>query len=164
MFFRMVCLVGAVCLLFANAVLAQEFQVLKISPEDETATVKTADGKIRMIRAGDVIKSTEFKVQSSESERQSAKDKVQRDGSDKGSSEFKAQSAGLRVTEISEGRVVFEEKTNRGIETVIVRVEDRKQKIERISKVPESKPIPYQQGGGKVHSTENKVHRTKYKA
>jgi hypothetical protein len=51
------------------------------------------------------------------------------------------------VTEISEARIVLEEKTKKGIETIIIRVENGKQKIERISKIPDTKPIPYQQGG-----------------
>ncbi len=135
---------GAVCLLFANPVFAQDIQVLKISAEDETATVRTADGKTRMIKTGDVISKDEFRVQGSEPEKQSAEYKIQSAGSNKESSEFKVQSAGLRVTEISEGRIVLEERTNKGIETVIMRVENGKQKMERISKVPESKPIPYQ--------------------
>jgi uncharacterized beta-barrel protein YwiB (DUF1934 family) len=153
MVIRGFCLMSAVCLFFANAVFAQDIQVLNISAEDETATVRTADGKIRTIKKGDVISKDEFRVQSSESERQSATDKVHSAGSNKESSEFKVQSAGLRVTEISEGRIVFEEKTNRGMQTVIIRVENGKQKIERISKIPDSKQIPYQQGGGEKKPT-----------
>lgn len=147
MFCRIFCLLSAVCLLFANAVFAQGIQVLKISAKDEGATVKTSDGKIKTIKKGDVISKDEFRVQSSESEKQSAEYKIQSAGSNKESSEFKVQSGGLSVTEISEGRIVLEEKTNKGIETVIMRVENGKQKIEWISKAPESKPVPYQQGG-----------------
>lgn len=123
MFFRVFCLLSAVCLLFANAAFAQEIQVLKISAEDERATVKTADGKIKTIKVGEIIEKEEFRVQSAEAEIQSSK--------------LKGKSSGLRVTEISDGRIVFEEKTKKGIETVIIRVENGKQKIERISKVPE---------------------------
>lgn len=133
MFFRLFCLLSAVCLLFANAAFAQEIQVLKISAEDERATVKTADGKIKMIKVGEIIEKEEFRVQSAEAEIQSSK--------------LKGKSSGLRVTEISDGRIVFEEKTKKGIETVIIRVENGKQKIERISKVPEGGPITYGRGG-----------------
>jgi hypothetical protein len=48
-----------------------------------------------------------------------------------------------RVIEIIEGRIVIEEKTNKGLETVIIRLENGKQKVERIKKVGERHPILY---------------------
>ncbi len=42
-----------------------------------------------------------------------------------------------KVVEITSGRVVIEEQTDSGKETVIIRLEDGKQKIERISRVPD---------------------------
>jgi hypothetical protein len=48
-----------------------------------------------------------------------------------------------KVTEIVEGRIVIEEKTEKGPETVIIRFEDGKQTIERIRKVGDKQPILY---------------------
>ena len=46
-----------------------------------------------------------------------------------------------KVTEIVEGRIVIEEKTDRGPETVIIRFENGKQRIERIRKISEQQPL-----------------------
>jgi hypothetical protein len=48
-----------------------------------------------------------------------------------------------KVIEIVEGRIVIEEKTDKGSETVIIRFENRKQRIERIRKIGEKPPILY---------------------
>ena len=48
-----------------------------------------------------------------------------------------------KVIEITEGRVVIEEKTEKGPETVIIRVEDGKQRVERIRKSKEEAPPLY---------------------
>lgn len=45
-----------------------------------------------------------------------------------------------KIIEITAGRVVIEEQTERGIETVIIRLEDGRQKIERISRMPDRQP------------------------
>ena len=184
MFLRGFCIVSAVCLFFANAVVAQSIQVLRFLDNAKGAIVRTADGKTKTIKVGDVIKSYELRVTSSESRERDedklrvpgceGKDKDQlrvtssglkekdEDGLRITGSELKnkdklrgtseelrntkhgtrntEQRLGLRVIEISEGRVVFEERTNKGLETVIIRVENGKQKIERISKVPDSGP------------------------
>lgn len=150
MFFQRFWLVSAVCLLFANVVFAQEIQVLKISAEDERATVKTVDGKIRMIKVGDKITSCELRTTGCEG-KEKEQNELRVTGSEskdtkRGTRDTQHES-GLRVTEISEGRIVFEERTNKGLETVIIRVENGKQKIERISKVPEGGPIIYGQQG-----------------
>jgi hypothetical protein len=159
MFFRGFCLLSVVCLLFANAAFAQEIQVLRISAEDERATVRTADGKIKMIKVGDVIKSYEFRVAGDElkekdklrvtsdelkvepkNELQVAKSELKDTKHGTRNAEHKL---GLRVTEISEGRIVFEERTKKGLETVIIRIENGKQKIERISKVGDAPQVIY---------------------
>lgn len=48
-----------------------------------------------------------------------------------------------KVIEIVEGRIVIEEKSDKGSETVIIRFEDGKQKIERIRKVGNKQPVLY---------------------
>jgi hypothetical protein len=47
------------------------------------------------------------------------------------------------VIEILKGRVVIEERTNKGIETVIIRLVDGKQSVERIRKAGEEQPGLY---------------------
>jgi len=52
----------------------------------------------------------------------------------------------FRVKEITDGRVVIERKTDMGPETVIIRFENGKQTVERISRVGEKQPmllLPY---------------------
>ncbi len=48
-----------------------------------------------------------------------------------------------KVIEIVEGRIVIEERTEKGPETVIIRVENGKQRIERIRKAGDKGPILY---------------------
>lgn len=45
-----------------------------------------------------------------------------------------------KVIEITSGRVVIEEQTGHGMETVIIRLEEGGQKVERISRVPDRQP------------------------
>jgi hypothetical protein len=47
-----------------------------------------------------------------------------------------------KVIEIIEGRIVLEERTKMGLETVIIRLEDGKQRIERIRRVGDQQPTP----------------------
>lgn len=47
-----------------------------------------------------------------------------------------------RVVEIARGRIVIQCKTPKGLETVIIRVEDGRQKVERIGKIGEARPPP----------------------
>lgn len=49
----------------------------------------------------------------------------------------------LRVVEIVTGRVVFEEKTDKGVEEVIIRLENGKQREERIKRAGEPQPKLY---------------------
>ncbi len=99
----------------------EDILVLKISPQDERAVIKTSERRLKIIKIGD-----ELTVQSSENKKESSK---------------------FKVTEITKGRVVFEEMTNEGLETVIIRVEDEdgsgltKQKIERIRKTADKQPL-----------------------
>jgi hypothetical protein len=46
-----------------------------------------------------------------------------------------------KVTEIAEGRVVIEEGTGKDAETVIIRLENDKQKVERIRRTGDRKPL-----------------------
>ena len=48
-----------------------------------------------------------------------------------------------RVIEIVEGRIVIEERTEKGPETVIIRFENGKQRIERIRKAGDKQPVLY---------------------
>jgi hypothetical protein len=48
-----------------------------------------------------------------------------------------------KVIEIVEGRIVIEERTEKGPETVIIRFDNGKQKIERIRKVGDRQPVLY---------------------
>lgn len=47
------------------------------------------------------------------------------------------------VIEITEGRVVIEKRTEKNIETIIIRVENGEQKIERIKRVGDKQPVLY---------------------
>lgn len=94
--------------LLASTALAaplDKIQFIKIAPKDEKAVIKGADGKLQVIKPGDVIGET------------------------------------VTVKEIATGRIVLEEKTNKGPETIIVRMLNDKAKIERLSKTPERRPL-----------------------
>ena len=99
----------------AQGVTAESVQVVRIMEQDERAVIKTPDGNMRVIKVGDVI----------------------------GKGDLRVPGSGLRVVEISEGRIVFGEKTDKGVETVIVRVEDGKQRVERIRKFGDKQPPLY---------------------
>lgn len=45
------------------------------------------------------------------------------------------------VTEIAPGRVVLEEKTDKGLETIIIRIENGKSRLERLRQKPEIHPL-----------------------
>lgn len=49
----------------------------------------------------------------------------------------------LQVVEIADGRVIFEEQTERGTERVIIRLGEGKQKVERMKKQGEKLPLLY---------------------
>lgn len=102
-----------IALLFATTILQNnafaavldKIQFIKISPNDAKAVIKTADGKLQVIKPGDVIGES------------------------------------VTVKEIATGRIVLEEKTARGVETIIMRLENGKSRIERLSKTQESTPL-----------------------
>ena len=101
-------LIGAVLLIsattYADAI--DSIHLLKISPQDSRAIVKTEDGAMKINKPGDEI-------------------------------------GGIgKVVEITAGRVVIEEMTDGGRETVIIRLEDGKQKVERISRLPQRQANP----------------------
>ena len=134
----------------------ENIRVIKISPQDERAVIKTSGRKLRIIRVGDVIRvkqvqDSEFRVQSPEEENiEGSGGHVPGAGMKK-----KVRRSELRVVEIAAGRVVFEEVTDEGLETVIIRVEDdssesgvqgskiKKQRIEMIRKTADKQPLLY---------------------
>jgi len=97
----------ACTVVFAEEVLhnasVDEIRIMKISPQDERAVIKTPDGKLQMIKVGDSV------------------------------------GTGGKVIEISKDRIVIEEDTD----TVIIRLEDGKQILERVGKAPRGRPMPY---------------------
>jgi hypothetical protein len=80
-----------------------EIRIMRISPQDERAVIKTPDGKMEMIKVGDSV------------------------------------GGGGKIVEITKDRVVIEE----GTDTVIIRLEDGKQTLERVGKTPPRHPTPY---------------------
>jgi len=100
-------LVGSALFVTGTAVAGSldKVQFIKIAPKDEKAVIKAADGKLQVIKPGDVIGES------------------------------------VTVKEIATGRIVLEEKTDKGLETVIVRMVNDKAKIERLSRTPESRPV-----------------------
>lgn len=88
----------------AGAASLDNIRFIKIAPQDQKAVIKTADGKLQVIKPGDVIGET------------------------------------VTVKEIAPGRIVLEEKTDKGPETIIVRMANDKAMIERMRKQPEGKP------------------------
>ena len=80
-------------------------KILKIAPEEQMVTVRSEDGKLRVVKTGESI------------------------------------GENLRIVEIAKGRVVLEERTDKGMEKVIVRLEGGKQRVERIRKTAEKQPV-----------------------
>ena len=125
----------------------ENIKLIKISPQDERAVIKTSDGRMKIIKVGDVIRVPGYRLRVNSQRKSGSR------VADKESAEFKVHSSEhsvqgpgrseLRVVEITSGRVVFEERTERGIETVIVRVEGKEQKVERIRKSGEERPLLY---------------------
>jgi hypothetical protein len=76
-------------------------QFVKIAPQDQKAVIKGADGKLVVIKPGDVI------------------------------------GENVTVKEIAPGRIMLEEKTDKGPETVLVRMMNGKTIIERLQKQPD---------------------------
>ena|GEM_PF-2507775 len=132
-----------------------DIRIIKISPQDGRAVIKTPERRLRIIRVGDrlTVPSSEFKVQNSEFKKhvQGSGEHVPGAGVKK-----RVRRSELRVVEIAAGRVVFEEMTDAGPETVVIRLEEKdsskfgvqsskvkKQRIERIRKMPDKQPLLY---------------------
>jgi len=81
-------------------------QFIKIAPQDAKAVIKTADGKLQVIKAGDAIGET------------------------------------VTVKEIAANRIMLEEKTDKGPETIIVRMDNGKTRIERLRMHPDKTAQP----------------------
>ncbi len=143
------CLSVLICVLLifvfsisAYAETLEEIRVIKISPQDERAVIKTSDRKLQIIKVGDVIRVENSYQHSAVSGQERS---AQR-------SDVSIQHSVLRVIEITTGRVVFEGMTDMGVETVIIRVEDGKQRVERIRKAGEEQPLlyaPIHEGGNR---------------
>jgi hypothetical protein len=81
-------------------------QFIKISAQDAKAVIRSADGKMTVIKQGDTVVEN------------------------------------ITVKEIIPGRIILEEKTAKGPETIIVRIDNGKTRIERIRKQAEVGPAP----------------------
>ncbi|OGU16939.1 MAG: hypothetical protein A2076_00010 [Geobacteraceae bacterium GWC2_53_11] len=94
-------------LLSATTVFAaplDKVQFIKVSAQDSKAVVRGADGKMQVIKPGDIVVEN------------------------------------ITVKEIIPGRIILEEKTSKGVETLIVRVDGAKTRIERLRRQPDSGP------------------------
>jgi len=85
----------------AFAASLDKIQFIKISSQESKAVIRTADGKMQVIKPGDAVVEN------------------------------------ITVKEIIPGRLILEEKTDRGMETIIVRMDNGKTRIERLRKQPE---------------------------
>ena len=83
----------------------ENIEFLKLFAQEEKAVIRTPDGNMQLIKVGDVIGKGESRV---------------------AGSKLRGTGSGLRVIEITDGRIVFEENTDKGLETVIVRFEDER--------------------------------------
>jgi len=99
----------------AQQITIESIQVLRILDQEEKVMIKLPDGKTHILKLGDDL----------------TKDPLRVTGS------------GLRVVEITEGRIVIEGRTEKGPEKVIIRFEKGKQRIERIRKIEEGQPGLY---------------------
>lgn len=83
-----------------------KIQFIRISAQNSKAVIRTADGKMQVVKSGDAI------------------------------------AENTTVKEIIPGRIILEEKTERGVETIIVRIDNGKTRIERLRKQPDnSQPL-----------------------
>jgi Tfp pilus assembly protein PilP len=124
---------------FASAVCASSLdnvQIIKISSRDQQAIIKMEDGKMRVVKVGEIIldnneiQGAELGVQSKDKEVQSSELKVPSKDKDVQSSKFKRQSNKAKIVEITSGRIVLEEVTKDGPETIVMRQEKKVQSSE----------------------------------
>jgi hypothetical protein len=121
----LVCLL--VLLIFSSPALSASsdgLQVLKISPQDKTSVIRGNDGKLTLVKEGDSLDTKKFSVHSAPFAEKTKKNEKKHT---------------LTVIEIAEGRVVLEEKQGDEGETIIFRLVDGKQKVERIRKIAPGK-------------------------
>jgi len=142
---------GLFVFLFSLPVSAEStdsIRIIKISPQDGRAVVKTSGRKLRIIKVGDVVRvaGSGFRVAG---EKPKERD-IEGAGRHVPGAGVKRQvrRSALRVVEIAADRVVFEEMTDAGPETVIIRVEEdssglKKQRVERIRKTFDKQPLLY---------------------
>ena len=82
-----------------------KIQFIKVSPQESKAVIRTADGKMQVVKAGDTVVEN------------------------------------ITVKEIIPGRIILEEKTSNGLETLIVRVDSGKNRIERLRRQSDKGPM-----------------------
>ncbi len=156
----------ALALVCASVVLADSLygiQVLNISPQDERAVIKTADSKTQVIKPGDVISSDQTKANSGQQSAVSGQEKTTSSQRSASSSQQKQEknNATLTVIEIAEGSVVLEERQGNDKGTVIIRMKDGKQTVERIRKTA---PVNRQQLKAAVSTQQSKKSNSKFQA
>jgi hypothetical protein len=106
-------------------------QILRISGQNQRAVVKTPEGTMAVLKQGDVLQ----------------------DGQAQSLPE-------LRVVEITRGRIVLEEKTDSGIEKIIIRLIDGKQTVERIRRTRQEPPLTHSPATGSIISIQPSTERT----
>jgi hypothetical protein len=89
---------------YAKILSVDSIQVIKIAPQDKRAIIKTSDGIMRIIQAGETLQ---------------AENKT-------------ASIPGLRVDDISTDRIVIQEKKANGTSTVNIILQNGNQRIERV--------------------------------
>lgn len=100
-------LLSTVSLLTTTAFAASldKIQFIKISPQDSKAVIKTAEGKLQVVKPGDLIAES------------------------------------TTIKEIVSGRIILEDNTPNGLETIIVRLDNGKIRVERLRRQPDKVPI-----------------------
>jgi hypothetical protein len=83
----------------------EQYQFLKLAPQEQKAAVKTPEGKLELVGVGAVV------------------------------------AGDCQIVEIAEGRVVLERPGDDGKETIIVRVDGKHQRIERLRPKGEKPPV-----------------------
>ena len=125
---------------FAHAESIDDIRIIKISSQDQRAIIKTQERELRIIKVGDKIqvkKSYQLSAVSDQPENGQLRNSYQQ------RNEQLNKIVKLKVVEIAKGRVVLEEETEKGIETIIMRLENGKQTVERIKRTPDEQPVFY---------------------
>lgn len=128
---RMGFIVAFLMYMEASAMSVDEIHVLKISGKDQRAVIREAEGKKRVVKPGDVLRSEDTKDQVAGS---GLRDKT-------GDNNEQVNQFELRVVEIAEGRVVLEEKKGNDKVKIIIRMVEGQQTVERIRKTGEKRPV-----------------------